>query len=75
MKQIKITVTIKIKTLLLFDDFPLHYPREKPDETGTTGSLHRFGLAADRLGGEDLSHRASASGGSTGKMILAGRDC
>jgi uncharacterized repeat protein (TIGR04138 family) len=33
------------------------------DEAGAVGALHRPGFAADRLGGEDLAHGASATRG------------
>jgi uncharacterized repeat protein (TIGR04138 family) len=41
-----------------------HYirPREPLDQTGTVGAVHHLWLAVDRLGGEDVSHGAPASG-------------
>jgi hypothetical protein len=38
----------------------LYYPREQADETGAVVSDYRFGIVADGLGGEIISHRASA---------------
>jgi hypothetical protein len=46
---------------LPLDYFPLHYRCEFSDQTGTTGSVYCSGTAADWLGGENVSHRASAS--------------
>jgi hypothetical protein len=48
--------------------------REQADEAGAIVSRHRFGIVADGLGGENISHRTSAdSDGSAGKIILVGR--
>src|ERR1035441_10522956 len=50
---------------------PLHYRRELPDQTGADVSDCGVGLVADRLGGEGLSHGASASsGGDSGGQTL-----
>jgi len=56
--------------------FRLYYPCEKPDETGTTGSLYCLGLAADRLGGENMAGSKSAGTGSdtAGKTLKNARD-
>jgi len=48
--------------LLPFIYFPLHYPREQAHETGAVVSDYRSGIVADGLGGENISHCASADG-------------
>jgi uncharacterized repeat protein (TIGR04138 family) len=42
-------------TLLPFRQFPLYWSREPPDEAGTTGSLYRSGIVADRLGRQNVA--------------------
>src|SRR5207244_1318617 len=44
--------------------------REPPDQTGTTGALHRAGLAADRLGCKSVSDRAPSGPGHRPKPPL-----
>jgi hypothetical protein len=57
---------------LPFQYFALPYNHELFDETGTAGSVYRPGIIADRLGGQNVSYRASAgSSGSTSPTLNA----